>query len=254
MRGFSLLELLLTLALGGLVAGALFGLLHGQERLARAQADSITAAEALRVSAIILAGELRLLAPAEDLALATPESVAVRAFRAFGVVCGRLGGEALVRRRGLRTADPAKDSVLLIRPDSPATPVALLGAAPAPAACAAAAGEAVERWALGVDVPPAAGSLLLLYETGTYALTGAALRYRRGEGGRQPLTVAWLDDAASGFELRDIAGGRAANPAEAAAIVARVTATVPSERPPGRRHVLRVFLTLLNGVVPGGAP
>ncbi|HEX7089574.1 MAG TPA: prepilin-type N-terminal cleavage/methylation domain-containing protein [Longimicrobiales bacterium] len=254
MRGFSLLELLLTLALGGIVASALFGLLHGQERLARAQADSVTAAEALRVSAAILGGELRLLAPAEDLALATPESVAVRAFRGFGVVCGSIGGEILVRRRGLRAPDPAKDSVLLVRPDSPATPVPLLGAAPAPAACAAAAGEEVERWALGAEALPAAGSPLLLYEAGTYALTGAALRYRRGEGGRQPLTVAWLDDAASGFELRDAAGGPAANPAEAAAIVARVTATVPTGRSPGRRHVLRVFLALLNGAVPGEAP
>ncbi|HEY8470566.1 MAG TPA: prepilin-type N-terminal cleavage/methylation domain-containing protein [Longimicrobiales bacterium] len=254
MRGFSLLELLLAVALGGLVAGALFGLLHGQERLARAQVDSVTAAEALRIAATTLGSEVRLLAPAEDLALATPESVAVRAFRALGVVCGRSGGETLVRRRGLRAADPAKDSVLLVRPDSPALAVPLLGAGPAPAACAAAAGEEVERWALGADALPPVGSLLLLYETGTYGLTGAALRYRRGEGGRQPLTVAWLDDTASGFELRDAAGGRAANPAEAAAIIARVTTAAPTDRRPGRRHVLRMFLALPNGAVRGDAP
>ena len=254
MRGFSLMELLLAVTLGGLVAGALFGLLRGQERLARAQAEAVTAAEVLRVAATTLGGELRLLSPAEDLALATPESVAVRAFRAFGVVCGHAGGEALVRRRGLRVADPAKDSVHLVRPDSAAAAFPILRAGPAPAACPAAPGEEVERWALGAAAPPPPGSLLLLYETGTYGLTGAALRYRRGGGGRQPLTVPWLDDSASGFELRDTAGGRAAQPAEAAAVVARLVAAVPGGARPGRSHGLRMFFALLNGAVRGGAP
>ena len=130
----------------GVVAGALFGLLHGQERLARAQADGVTAAEALRLSAFVLSGELRLLQPDEDIARFAPESAAVRALRGFALVCGASAAGILVRYRGVRTPDPAKDSVLVLRADSAARPLPLTGTAPAHAGCAAGPGERVELW------------------------------------------------------------------------------------------------------------
>ena len=250
MRGFSLVELLVALAVTGVVAGALFGLLHGQERLARAQSDGVTAAEALRLSAFVLSGELRLLQPDEDLARIAPESAAVRALRGLALVCGAAAGGALVRYRGARAPDPAKDSVLLLRADSAALPLPLAGAAPAPAACAAGPGERVELWALGEAALPV-GSAALLFESGTYALTRGALRYRRGGSGRQPLTVEWLDDAASGLQALDAAGGPTLDPARASAIVVRAAVEVPGS---ARRYDARLLLALLNGAVQGGVP
>jgi hypothetical protein len=54
--------------------------------------------------------------------------------------------------------------------------------------------------------PPAAAGYALFFETGTYSFTDGAVRYRRGEGGRQPLTEAVLrrmvlDRAVDGFTL-----------------------------------------------------
>ena len=251
MKGFSLVELLLTVTLTGLVAGALFGLLRGQERLARTQADGVAAAEALRLAAFVLAGELRLLQPDEDIALIASESAAVRVLRGLALVCGANGAGILVRYRGVRTPEPAKDSVLLLRADSAARPLPLVSASPAPAACAAEPGEHVELWTLGAGAFPPAGSAALLFENGTYALTGGALRYRRGEGGRQPLTVEWLDDGASGFQALNPAGDPTADPARAAAVVVRATAEVPGSE---RRYSARLFLALLNGAAHRGRP
>jgi len=250
-KGFSLLELILAVAVTGVVAGALFGLLHGQERLARAQADGVTAAEALRLSAFVLSGELRLLQPDEDIARFAPESAAVRVLRGFALVCGAASAGILVRYRSVRAADPAKDSILVLRADSAARPLPLAGAAPAHVGCAAGPGERVELWSLGAASPPPVGSAALLFESGTYALTGGALRYRRGEGGRQPLTVEWLDDAASGLQPLDAAGNPTLDPARAAAVVVRATAEVPGS---ARRYSARLRLALLNGPAYGGAP
>lgn len=251
MKGFSLPELLVAVAVTGVVAGALFGLLHGQERLARAQADGVTAAEALRLSAFVLSGELRLLQPDEDIARFAPESAAVRALRGFALVCGASAAGILVRYRGVRTPDPAKDSVLVLRADSAARPLPLTGTAPAHAGCAAGPGERVELWALGAAPHPPVGSAALLFESGTYALTGGALRYRRGDGGRQPLTIEWLDDAASGLQPLDATGGPTLDPARAAAVVVRAAAEVPGS---ARRYNARLLLALLNGAAHGGAP
>lgn len=251
MKGFSLPELLLAVAMTGVVAGALFGLLHGQERLARVQADSVTAAEALRLSALVLSGELRLLQPDEDIARFAPESAAVRALRGFALVCGASAAGILVRYRGVRAPDPDKDSVLVLRADSAARPLPLATAGPAQAGCAAGPGERVELWSLGAAPPPPVGTAALLFESGTYALTGGALRYRRGEGGRQPLTVEWLDDAASGLQPLDAAGDPAVDPARAAAVVLRAAAEVPGS---ARRYTARLRLALLNGAAHGGAP
>lgn len=251
MKGFSLLELLLAVTLTGVMAGALFGLLRGQERLARAQADGVTAAEALRLASFVLSGELRLLQPDEDIARVAPESAAMRALRGFALVCGAAGPGLLVRYRGLRAPDPAKDSVLMLRADSAARPLPLVSAALAHGGCAAEPDERVELWTLGGDRPPPIGSAALLFESGTYALTGGALRYRRGEGGRQPLTVEWLDDAASGLQPLDAAGDPTFDAARAAAVVVRAAAEVPGST---RRYSARLLLALLNGAALGGAP
>jgi hypothetical protein len=73
--------------------------------------------------------------------------------------------------------------------------------AEAPAACTALAGEIIMEWRLGVNPPPA--SALLTFESGSYHLSGRALRYRIGSAGRQPLTSEALRDPGSRFTSID---------------------------------------------------
>lgn len=123
--GFSLVELLATLVLGGLVSAAVAGTLSSAERLARAHEARVAAAEALRVASVLLSRELRVVDPAEDLAMLSAHSLRLRAFRGTAVVCGVAGGAVRVRYRGLRQPNPAKDSVLALDGDGRAQPLAL---------------------------------------------------------------------------------------------------------------------------------
>ena len=51
--------------------------------------------------------------------------------------------------------------------------------------------------------PPVTGALVArIFERGSYHVVGRALRYRRGLGGRQPLTPNVFDDDRSGMEAR----------------------------------------------------
>lgn len=195
--GFSLAELLATLVLGGLVSAAIAGTLGGAERLAGAQAARVAAAEALRVASVVLSRELRSVDPAEDIAMLSADSLRLRAFRGTAVVCGLAGSAVYVRYRGLRQPNPAKDSVLALDADGRAQPLALEAARVEAAACPGRPEALVQRWRVGGVVPT--GTLLLLFETGSYHLADHAFRYRRGAGGRQPLTAELLDDGASEF-------------------------------------------------------
>jgi hypothetical protein len=57
-----------------------------------------------------------------------------------------------------------------------------------------------ELWS--VD-PPVPGALVVrVFERGSYHVSGGALRYRRGMGGRQPLTLDVFDDDRSNVEAR----------------------------------------------------
>ena len=52
--------------------------------------------------------------------------------------------------------------------------------------CLGAAGGTEETWVLSPDPPPSV--FARLYEKGSYHWWAGALRYQRGDGGRQPLT------------------------------------------------------------------
>lgn len=188
--GASLAELVLVAWLFALVLAAAARFIEAQGRLAAMQHDRTRGAEAVRAASLILAGELRYLAPG-DLAIAVPESLGVRAVRGVGVVCRADGPHLLVRYRGVRLPEPAKDSVTLVTARAPAgmPPIALVDAAP-DTAC----GGTVR---LTLEVPaPHPAAVALLHETGSYHLNGGAVRYRIGQGGRQPLTEAVFGEAA----------------------------------------------------------
>jgi type II secretory pathway pseudopilin PulG len=180
--GASLAETLIVLMITGLLLGFVADTLQHQNRLVRVQAERAAYADALRVAAVVLQGELRWADPAHDMPAVAPGSVQVRAVRALAIVCGWQGTATLVRLRGIRRPDPDKDSVMLV-PGSAV--LALRGTADAPDACPHGPDEAVYRITLDERAPRGA---MLVFERGSYHLTGNAFRYRRGHAGRQPLT------------------------------------------------------------------
>lgn len=203
-RGHTLVELLVALVMASLVIAAALGWLGAEVRRTDRLARRGAAAAALRTGELLLARELRYLVPASDLTALGPDSMSLRALRGSGVACAVAGTTTYVRLRAVRVPDPAKDSVLWLRPGSELA-IPVLDSAPAPGACSATPGESV--YAVRLPFPLAPAELLLLYERGSYHLSASALRYRRGAGGRQPLTDLLLLDRLSRFEsVMDTAG------------------------------------------------
>lgn len=179
--GGSLAEMVLVMWLFSLVLAALARFVGTQGRLIATQHDQVRGSEAVRTAALILEGELRHLTSA-DVGVAA-ESLQVRAFRGGGVICKWDGSDILVRYRGMRLPNAAKDSVLLVTARDPGGAASFaVKAGAADTAC----GGALRVTLAATPEDPR--GLALLYESGTYHLSTGALRYRVGRGGRQPLT------------------------------------------------------------------
>jgi hypothetical protein len=155
---------------------------------------------ALRVGRHVLRRELRHGTPGSDWT-AELDSLALRAFRGAAVICvnDTISARLIVSYRGERAADPTKDSLLLLREDGGAEARALLGTGVATTSCTGPGDGVAERWTLDRAAPP--GTLVArVFERGSYHLSTAALRYRRGASGRQPLTPEVLS-AATAWDL-----------------------------------------------------
>jgi hypothetical protein len=169
-----------------------------QEHAGRRQ-DALVAS---RIAGTVLRGEL---ARSDGTWRVSDDSVALRAFRGTGVVCAVGPGEdgLVVAYRGDRYGDPSKDSVELVTGDGSAFVLALRSVAPSSVVCpGAVAEEEIRAWRVDGAVPIDA-VLARIFESGSYHLTGSALRYRIGAGGRQPLTPEVWRDAASGLVATD---------------------------------------------------
>lgn len=182
-RGVSLVEMLLVLALTGILFASVAGVVGWSGRLVRAQRSDMETGEALLTVRAVMDGELRWLDAATDLHPVGTDAVELRAIRGVGIVCSALNRTLYVRYRGLRSPTGQKDSVLAL--DGPST-AAVLDARRAEDACPKAPGEAV--YALRLDHSLTTGGILL-FERGSYHLANDALRYRIGNAGRQPLTA-----------------------------------------------------------------
>jgi len=142
-RGFTLVELAVALVLGLMVGGLVHqALLHGQ-RLARAQAERMALTENVRVTALVLAGDLGGLGHDEitpeasaalgypaairsDLLVIEPGAVTYLAGRGEGRVCGVVPGpppEIVLAESSWRSlrAPRATDSLLVFLESDPAT-------------------------------------------------------------------------------------------------------------------------------------
>jgi hypothetical protein len=192
--GYSTIELLWALLLGALVAGAAFTLLQTQSRLARSASDSAETSDALRTAAQVLSAETRWLVSARDVRALSTDSLSLRAFRGTGVVCAldpAYGG--VVRYQGTRDPDPSKDSVLIERGANTELSAVVLGVV-LNAACG---GDPAVK--LAVNQRLEVGDVVLVFESGNYYLTSGALRYRIGNGGRQPVTADLFDNRRTAF-------------------------------------------------------
>lgn len=184
--GATLPELILVAWLFAVVLLGLARFASAQGRLAALGYDRVRLADAARTADLILAGELRYTSALDR--VAARDSVRVRAVRGVGALCRRDGAHVWIRYRGLRAPDPDKDSILLITGSDTGGSIHAVTASAPDSAC----GSGVR---LSIEPPPAASAgLVLLFEPGSYHLSGGALRYRRGRAGRQPLTEALLRD------------------------------------------------------------
>jgi prepilin-type N-terminal cleavage/methylation domain-containing protein len=202
--GFTLLEVLVAMTLAGLIVSLLYGTFVLQVRLARTTAQRALEADAVRTATTVLAGEVRRTSP-RDVRAVGGDSLSLRSFRGAAVVCAVLPAGVVVRYRGDRHPDPSKDSALWVGPAGTAV-VRIDQVGPHdPAACAGPDSGVVQIWR---TTPMVGGAgLALPFESGSYHFATAALRYRIGAAGRQPLTAELFTGAAR-FDGNDSLGLR----------------------------------------------
>jgi hypothetical protein len=185
--GATIAEAIVALVIGLLV------LQLGLSTLARfraAQARLVARGDALvalRIGRHVLRRELRHGMAGRDWVV-DADSVSLRAFRGTALVCqaDSAAAEVVVVFSGERAPDATKDSVLFVSGEGDVAVRALVGVGGA-APCAGTLPGSPARWRLDRSAPHGAVAARL-FERGSYHLSGAALRYRRGASGRQPLT------------------------------------------------------------------
>jgi type II secretory pathway component PulJ len=185
--GFTLLESLVVVLLSALLVQggwAVFATLwRGGERVG----EISEGLETVRTVAWLLEEEVSGGLPGRDWWPGGGDTLPLRAYRGLALVDGRdAAGQVLVCYRGIRNPNPEKDSVLFLGGDGSWRPHALLSRVRGDAGCMGGG----EGWREVWRVEPEPGETVLgrVFERGSYHLTGGAFRYRRGAGGRQPLT------------------------------------------------------------------
>lgn len=179
-----LVELATSASLLGIVSVACATLVHSQTRLLRNVSERAAMNETLRTASGIFAAEIDAAAE-QDLRVVTDDSVAMRIMRGRAIVVTRVGQRYALRYEGLRDPDPVKDSILAVVNEQAAR--FTLASADPPS--------------IETDLPLAPGALVLFFESGAYHIATNALRYRRGEEGRQPVTDELIDHRASRFAV-----------------------------------------------------
>jgi prepilin-type N-terminal cleavage/methylation domain-containing protein len=125
-RGFTLVELLIAVALLGLIAAVVYPLITGNRRLYQSTAQRIDAQQALRAATTILTTELRELDAAEGDILALSETgLTIRATRQLAFLCAdpSPGATSVLAIResplfAVRDFNPATDSLFIHFVDS----------------------------------------------------------------------------------------------------------------------------------------
>lgn len=122
--GFTLVELMIAMVLTGIVLGAMYKVLNDNQRYYRSQGEVTEVQHNLRAVALIMPAEFRELAASEgDIIAMGGTEIAVRAMRAYGVLCAAPIGAAIIVRNSLtyafREVDPTRDSLFLYADGDP---------------------------------------------------------------------------------------------------------------------------------------
>ncbi len=186
-EGFTLVELLMVVFLAAVVVQGGWVAFGTFRKAARKAGEGAQGLETARTVGWILEEEFSGSVPLRDWWSEGRESVSLRAFRGLGFVEGSEStGEVRVCYRGVRSPNAEKDSVLLLGSNGRWTSHALEGRAKGEPGCGGSEGTWTEFWRIEPDW---SGQVLArVFERGTYHFSAGALRYRRGWGGRQPLT------------------------------------------------------------------
>lgn len=198
-RGISAVEVLIALVLGLALVTLGWRVLAKQRSAAERLMGDLDVISARRLATRVMAKELRAGVAGRDWKAPQGDSLALRAFRGWGWVCGVVGADGsklLVSYRGERRPNPAKDSVLVLTA-SGWRAAELVERAEADPSCPAGFSADAEAWTL--DPPIRDAVIVRVFERGSYHVVGDAFRYRRGLGGRQPLTLEVFTNEFSGL-------------------------------------------------------
>ncbi|MBI1723747.1 MAG: prepilin-type N-terminal cleavage/methylation domain-containing protein [Gemmatimonadetes bacterium] len=118
--GFTLIELIIAVAMSSIVLGAVYRILVNNQRFYRAQSQIVDVQQNVRAVAEILPAELRELDAADgDIIQMSDTALRIKAMRSFSVICAPpnvVSGEITVRNSltySYRSVDPARDNVLV---------------------------------------------------------------------------------------------------------------------------------------------
>ncbi len=129
--GFTLAEVMISLVLTLVVAGALYSLLISTQRITRAQAQRVDLQSNVRAGSIVVLSELRELsavsggtAEQNDILVAGSTALTYRAMRGIGFICGTPSPTAIRMARssftGHRDPQAGRDDALIFMEDSAA--------------------------------------------------------------------------------------------------------------------------------------
>ena len=197
--GFSAVEVLVAMLIGAALLQGLWSLTAIQRRVSAEIHSHAEGLEAESIVRVVLRAETRAGVAFRDWLVPSSGVVRLRAFRGWGTICtGSDLGALIVGYRGMRAPDPSKDSVLVLDHDGLWHAVALVSRTVTTEFCSGPLPTTTEVWRIAPEV--GGGVVVRLFESGSYHLTDASLRYRRGLGGRQPLTTAMIEPENSGIE------------------------------------------------------
>lgn len=119
-RGFTLVEMMVALAVSLIVLGAAYQLLRNNQRFYRSQSQITDVQQNVRAVAQIIPGELReISATGSDILAMSGTDLTIRAARAFGIICSvtdSASGRVVVRPWwGYRAPDPARDGMFVFQ-------------------------------------------------------------------------------------------------------------------------------------------
>ncbi len=187
------------MTLGAILLGSLATLVAAGVRWSRSLADRAEALEAVRTIWVVIEEEVRPGLAERDWRIDESGALQLRSFQGVGRICESGPSDGwLVAHRGRRRPDPLRDSLLVLGEDG-AWRSAPLEASRRGEGCEVLAGEELYHWSW---TPSGVRPVLARnFETGSYHLENRAFRYRRGSGGRQPLTPERLSSASNFQQL-----------------------------------------------------